>query len=274
MATQAGSSKTSTEQEKHVEQPQLKLLSKKELSGVSKFSISNNGGTKSNTLCRLGEEDGMMQQHLVKATNQSDEKGISSNIEFNHLEQQHSNVTTLYGVVEHAKESLQMFDVKAGESNEDNNIPLLNNIREAQCNSSAVESLEEKGDFFNDLVNAIKRIKSRILAFQLCSNLVDSTKKSAGGPLHKVANLKSPKIQRKDMAAGIQLSCTRSLLEGHRLMNQQTDESSCKGENMISANAFEEPFSAGNESFSQSQVGGYQNYRLHTNVESAKSIEG
>ncbi|XP_061355862.1 uncharacterized protein LOC133300355 [Gastrolobium bilobum] len=300
LATQEGISKTSIEQEKNVaelqskspmaanisqspvkyptcsemtsqknEQPHLRLLSKKELPELSKFSISNNVGTNSKSLCSLGEENSMMQQNLVKATNLSNEKGILPNTENN-------NVNTLYGVGEHAKESRQIFGAQAGESNEDNNIPLTNKIHETQCDSSAarrVESPDQKGDFSNDLINAMKRIESRILALQLCSNLMDSTKNSAGQHTrHKVANLDNPVIQRKDGTAVGQLSCGRSLLDGHRLMNQQTGKVSCKGENLISANEFEEPFLAENETLNQSQVA-CQNLGLHYSAESAKSVD-
>ncbi|XP_045815822.1 basic-leucine zipper transcription factor A [Trifolium pratense] len=247
-------------------QPQLELLCKKELSN---FSMSDNGGTKSKTLSSLGEENGMMQQ------NRSNE-GTSPNIDSNHHEQHHNNVNVLYGLGDHAEESLQMLDKKAGESsNDDNTMPLLNNIREVECNSSAArfaECLAQKSDFSDDLVNAIKRIESRILAFKICSNLVDSSKNGTVRDLsHKVANLGSPKLQRKDSAARSQLSSKRPLWEGHRLMNQHTCDSSSKGENLITANAVEEPFLSRNESSNQSQVA-YQNCGLHTNPESAKSI--
>lgn len=58
----------------------------------------------------------LMQQNLVEATNQSNEKGISPSIESDNHEQLHNG--------EHAKEPLQLFDGKAGKSSEDNNIPL------------------------------------------------------------------------------------------------------------------------------------------------------
>ncbi|KAJ1417965.1 hypothetical protein SESBI_16232 [Sesbania bispinosa] len=306
MGTQAGISKASFEQEKHVavpqskspmatnvsqtsveyptsskmtsqkdEQPQLKLLSKKVLPEPLKFSISDTEGGKSRTLCSLGEENSMMQQNFVKATSLSNEKGILPNTENSHHERQHSNVDILYGIGEHAKESSQMVGAKAGESSEDNNIPLMNIIHEAQHNSSVasqVESVDQKGDFSDDLVNAIKRIESRILAFQLCSNMMDSSKNSAGHhTMHKVANSETTEILRNDGAAGSQFSCRRSLLEGHRLMNQQTDRSNCQSENLISAN-FEEPFLTGNRSSSQSQVA-YQNHGLNTSTESTKNID-
>ncbi|MCI26261.1 putative serine/threonine-protein kinase, partial [Trifolium medium] len=35
-----------------------------------------------------------------------------------------------------------MLDKKAGESNDDNTMPLLNNIREVECNSSAARFAE------------------------------------------------------------------------------------------------------------------------------------
>ncbi|KAJ1386717.1 hypothetical protein SESBI_40573 [Sesbania bispinosa] len=252
------------------EQPPLKLLSKKELPEPLKFSIFDTEGGKSKTLCSLGEENSMMQQNFVKATSLSNEKGILPNTESSHHERQHSNVDILYGIGEHAKESSQMVDAKAGESNEDNNIPLMNIIHEAQHNSSVasqVESVDQKGDFSDDLVNAIKRIESRILAFQLCSNMMDSSKNSAGHhTMHKVANSETTEILRNDGAAGSQFSRRRSLLEGHRLMNQPTDRSSCQSENL------EEPFLTGNKSSSQSQVA-YQNHGLNTSTESAKNVD-
>lgn len=307
MATQAENSKKLTEQEKLVtmpqskssmatnisqttekyqtrgtmslqkdQQPQLELLSKKDLSELSNISISDIRGTESKTLCSLGEENGMMQHNVVKEQNQCNE-GISPNIESNHHEQQqHDNVNTLYGLDEHAEESLQMLDVKADESNEENNMPLQNDIREAECNSSAArfaECVEQKGDFSDDLVNAMKRIESRILAFQLCSKLVDSSKNGAvGHPLHKVANLGSPEMPREDNAARSQLCSNRSLLEGYMIKNHQTDKSSSKVEKLSSKNAVDEPFLARSESSSPNQVAN-QNCGFHTNTESAKNVD-
>ncbi|KAI5391280.1 hypothetical protein KIW84_076213, partial [Lathyrus oleraceus] len=296
-ATKAGNSKTSIEQEKLVtvpqsksavannnsqtsennqtrsktalqkdEQPQLELLCNKEQSKLSNFSISDTGGTESRTLRSLGEENGMMQHNLVKEQNQSNEDALP-NRENNHHEQQHNNVNALYGHGKHAEESLRMLDTKVGESNNDNNMPLQSASRFSEC-------LKQKGDFSDDLVNAIKRIESRILAFKLCSNLVESSKSNSAvrDPLHKVANLESPKIQRKVSAARSHFNCKKSLLEGHRLMDQHTRDSSSKGENLISESAAEEPFLDRNESSSQSQVA-YQNCWLRTvNAESAKSV--
>ncbi|KAI5444194.1 uncharacterized protein LOC127128435 [Lathyrus oleraceus] len=296
-ATKAGNSKTSIEQEKLVtvpqsksavannnsqtsennqtrsktalqkdEQPQLELLCNKEQSKLSNFSISDTGGTESRTLRSLGEENGMMQHNLVKEQNQSNEDALP-NRERNHHEQQHNNVNALYGHGKHAEESLRMLDTKVGESNNDNNMPLQSASRFSEC-------LKQKGDFSDDLVNAIKRIESRILAFKLCSNLVESSKSNSAvrDPLHKVANLESPKIQRKVSAARRHFNCKKSLLEGHRLMDQHTRDSSSKGENLISESAAEEPFLDRNESSSQSQVA-YQNCWLRTvNAESAKSV--
>ncbi|KAL5080867.1 hypothetical protein RYX36_009288 [Vicia faba] len=296
-ATQAGSSKTAIEQEKLVtvpqsksavadnvfltsennqtrskmalqkdEQPEVEFLCNKEQSKPSNFSIYDTGGTKSRTLSSLGEENGMMQRNLVKEQNQSNEDALP-NIESNHHEQQHDNVNALYGLRKHAEESLQMLDTKVGESSNDNNMPLQSASRFSEC-------LEQKGDFSDDLVNAIKRIESRILAFKLCSNLVEPSKSNSAvcDPLHKVANLESRKIQRKDSAARSQFNCKKSLLEGNRPMDQHICDSSSKGENLISESAAEEPFLDRNESLSQSQVA-YQNCRLHTNnSESAKSV--
>ncbi|CAI8593766.1 unnamed protein product [Vicia faba] len=296
-ATQAGSSKTAIEQEKLVtvpqsksavadnvfltsennqtrskmalqkdEQPEVEFLCNKEQSKPLNFSISDTGGTKSRTLSSLGEENGMMQCNLVKEQNQSNEDALP-NIESNHHEQQHDNVNALYGLRKHAEESLQMLDTKVGESSNDNNMPLQSASRFSEC-------LEQKGDFSDDLVNAIKRIESRILAFKLCSNLVEPSKSNSAvcDPLHKVANLESRKIQRKDSAARSQFNCKKSLLEGNRPMDQHICDSSSKGENLISESAAEEPFLDRNESLSQSQVA-YQNCRLHTNnSESAKSV--
>ncbi|XP_058750085.1 uncharacterized protein LOC131623076, partial [Vicia villosa] len=296
-ATQAGNSKTSIEQEKHVtvlqsnsavadnisqtsennqtrskmdlrkdQQPQLELLRNKEQLKLSNFSISDTRGTESRTLSSLGEENGMMQHNSVKEQNQSNEDALP-NIESSHHEQQHNNVNALYGLGKHSEESLEMLDTKVGESNNDKNMSLQSASRFSEC-------LEQKGDFSDDLVNAIKRIESRILAFKLCSNLVESSKSNSAvrDPLHKSANLESPKIQRKDSAARSQFNCKKSLWEGHRLMDQHTCDSSSKGENLISESAAAEPFLDRNESLSQSQVA-YPNCRLHTNnAESAKSV--
>ncbi|KAK7314800.1 hypothetical protein VNO77_33328 [Canavalia gladiata] len=278
IATRAGISKTSFDQEKHValvesespvsvnisqsfvkyptcskmtsekdEQLQLKLLSMKGLTELSKFSISDDGGTKIKTLCSVGEESSMMQQSSSKATNLYNENGILPNTENSYHHQQHNSVNALYSDGEHTKESLQMLDAKAGEQNEENNISLVNRSHESQSNSNVVECPDQKSDFSEDLVNAIRRIESRILAFQLRSNLLDSTKSSAGRhTMHKVTNSDSS------------------------VMNQKTCKSSCKGENSISANAFEEPFCARKESLSQMAN---QNPWLRTSAESAKSIE-
>ena len=70
------------------EQPQLKLLSKKELPELSKFCISDDGGTKCNTLCSIGEDSSVMQQNSVKETNLPNDNGIFPNIESNLNKQQ------------------------------------------------------------------------------------------------------------------------------------------------------------------------------------------
>ncbi|XP_029126915.1 uncharacterized protein LOC109797850 isoform X2 [Cajanus cajan] len=242
----------------------------------SKLSISDDGGTKCKILCSIGEESSMMQQNAVKATNLSNDNGVLPNTESNHNKQQHHDVNALYDDGERAKESLRMFDAKDSEQNEENNISLMSRIHEAQSNSNAarqVEYSDQKGDFSGDLVNAIKRIESRILAFKICSNLVNSSKSSAGHhTTHEAANSDSPVIQRINGASGSQLSCGKSLLEGHRLMSQKTCKPSSKGENLDSANAFEEPYFAEHESLSQSKMAN-QNYCLHPSAESAKSID-
>ncbi|KAL2320034.1 hypothetical protein Fmac_029003 [Flemingia macrophylla] len=258
--TEAGVSKTSSEQEKDVvvqeskslvsanisqssvkyppcsemtpeKEEQLKLLSKKELPELSKFSISEDGGTKCKTLCNIGEESSMMQQSTVKATNLSNDNGALPKKESSHNKQQHNDVNALYGDGERAKESLRMFDAKDSEQYEANNISLLNRIHEAQSNSNAarkVEYLDQKGDFSDDLVNVIKRIESQILAFKLCSNSMDSTSSGAGHhTTHETANSDSPVIQRKNGASGSLLSCGTSLFEGHRLVTH-TDAESAK----------------------------------------------
>ncbi|KRH38849.1 hypothetical protein GLYMA_09G162200v4 [Glycine max] len=218
-----------------------KMTSVKDL---SKFSISDDGGTKCNTLFSIGEESSIMQQNSVKETNLPDDNDILSNIESSLHKQQHNDVNVLYGDGEHAKESLQMFDAKDGEQNEANNMSLQ--IHEAQSNSNVarqVEHPDQKGDFSDDLVNAIKRVESRILSFQLSSNLSDST--NAGHhTTHEAANSDSPVIQTNNGALGSQMSGGKSLLEGHSLMNQKTCKASCEGENSISANAFVETFCA------------------------------
>ena len=147
----------------------------------------------------------MMQHNLIKATLyliRMAKDGISPNNE------QHNNVDTLDGVGEHAKESRQMFEAKVGESNEDKSISLLSRIHEFHYNSSAaghVESLDQKGDFFDYFLNVMKRIESLTFALQLCSNLVDSTKNSANHQtMHKVANIDSANMQRKNEIAGSQ----------------------------------------------------------------------
>ncbi|CAJ1952343.1 unnamed protein product [Sphenostylis stenocarpa] len=254
----------------------LKLVSKKQLPELSKFRMSDDEGTKCGTLCSVGEESSGMQQNSVKVTNLSNDNDILPNTESSHSKQQYNDVNALYGDGEHGKESTQMFDAKDGEQNEENNVLLLNRIHEAQRNSNAagqIEHLDQKGDFSDDLVSAIKRIESRILAFQICSNVVDSTKNSAGHRItHEAANSDSPVLQRNNGASGSQMSSGESLLKGHRLMNQKTFKPSCKDENSISANAFEEPFSAGKESLSQSQRAN-QNRCLHSSAESAKNID-
>lgn len=251
------------------EQPPLELEPAKLLN----FRISDTEGTKSKTLSSLGGI--MMQQNLAKEQNQSSD-GISPKIESNHHEQQHNNVNALYDLGDHEEESLRMLDTKAVECNKENNMPLLSDIREDECTSGAArfaECLEQKGDFSDDLVNAIKRIESRILAFKLCSKLADSSKNGAvRNPLNKVANSGSPKLQRKDSAARNQLSSKTPILEEHRLMNQHTCNSSSKGENLIPENAVEKPFLARNESLSQSHAV-YKKCGLHTNAESAKDVD-
>ncbi|KAK7380150.1 hypothetical protein VNO78_32604 [Psophocarpus tetragonolobus] len=255
------------------EKSQLQLLSK-ELPVFTKFSISDDGGTECEKLCRMGEKSSTMQQNSVHATNLSNGNGILLNTESSHNKQQHNDVDAFYGDDEHEKESLLMIDPKDSEQNEENNISLMSRIHEAQSNSNAVRQVElsdQMGDFSDDLVKTIKRIESRILAFQLCSNLVDSTKNSAGHhTTHEPANSDSPVRQSIDGASGSQLSSGKSLLEGHRLMNQKTCKPGYKGENSISVNAFEEPFFSGNELLSQSQMAN-KRHSLHTSVESAKS---
>ncbi|CAL0333774.1 unnamed protein product [Lupinus luteus] len=260
----ANSSRSSVKYPQMDELPQLKLLRKKQVPELSKFSFSDNGGTNTETLSRC--ENSVMQQNLVKATNLSDEKSSLLNIETTHHEQQYNDVNDLYGIDELEKEQLQMVDAIAGESN---NISLPSASRQ-------VESLDQKGDFSDDLVNSIKRIESRILALRLCSNLVESTKNSTGhNTMHKVANLDSPVIQRKDETAGSQFSRKRPPLDGNRLMKQQLQHmgiSSYNGEGLVSSNAFEEPFPGRNESWRQSQVP-YQNHGLHISAESARSTD-
>jgi len=203
-----------------------------------------------------------MQQNSVKETNLPDDNDILSNIESSLHKQQHNDVNVLYGDGEHAKESLQMFDAKDGEQNEANNMSLQ--IHEAQSNSNVarqVEHPDQKGDFSDDLVNAIKRVESRILSFQLSSNLSDST--NAGHhTTHEAANSDSPVIQTNNGALGSQMSGGKSLLEGHSLMNQKTCKASCEGENSISANAFVETFCAVN-----------QNHWLHNSAKYANSMD-
>ncbi|KAL5173924.1 Protein KOKOPELLI [Glycine soja] len=261
---------------KEEQQPQLKLLSKKELPELSKFCISDDGGTKCNTLCSIGEESSVMQQNSVKETNLPNDNGIFPNIESNLNKQQHNDVNALYGDGENTEESLQMFDAKAGEQNEENNMSLQSRIQEAQSDSNAAKQVEhpdQKGDFSDDLVNAIKRIESRILAFQLCSNLSGSTKNSAGlHTTHEAANSDCPVIKRNNGASGSQMNSGKSLLDGRRLVNQKTCNESSKGENSISSNALVEPFCAVNGSLSQSQMAN-QNRWHHNGAESAKSID-
>jgi len=258
------------------EQPQLRLISRKQLSELSKFSISDDGGTKCKTLCCIGEESNKMQPNTVKATDLSNDNDSLPNTESIHSKQQQNDVNPLYGDGVDAKESLQMFDAKDDEQNEENNALLLNRIHEAQRNSNAagqVEHPDQKGDFSDDLVNAIKKIESRILAFQICSNVMDSTKNSAGHlTSHEAANSDSPVIQRKSGVSGSQISSGKSLLKGHRLMSQKTFKLSFKDENSISASAFEESFFPGKESLSQSQMAN-QNSWLHNSAESAKNID-
>ncbi|OIW06117.1 hypothetical protein TanjilG_29873 [Lupinus angustifolius] len=263
----ANNSRSSVKYPLTEELPQLKLFRKKQMPELSKFTFSDNGRTNTETLSH--GENNVMQQNLVKATNLSNEKSIVLNIETSHHEQQCNDVNALYGIDELEKEQLQMVDAIAGESNKDNNIPL-------SIASRQVEYLDQKGDFSDDLVNSIKRIESRILALQLCSNLVESTKNSTGhNTMHKVANLDSPVIQIKDETAGSQFSRKRPPLDGNRLMKQQPEHtgiSSYKGGGLVSSNAFEEPFPGGHESWRQNQVP-YQNHGLHTSAESARSTD-
>ncbi|ESW24516.1 hypothetical protein PHAVU_004G137400 [Phaseolus vulgaris] len=258
------------------EQPQLKLISKKQLPELSKFSISDDGGTKCKTLCSIGEESSTMQQNAVMATDVSNDNDSSPNTGSSHSKQQQNDVNPLYGDGEHAKESLRMFDAEDDWQNEENNVLLMNRNHEAQRNSNAdgqVEHLDQKGDFSDDLVSAIKRIESRILAFQICSNVMDSTKNSASHlTTHEAADSDGPVIQRNNGVSGSQMSSGKSLLKGHRLMNQKTFKPSCKDENWISTSAFEESFFAGKEPLSQNQTTN-QNHRLHNSAESAKNID-
>jgi len=258
------------------ELPQLKLISQKQLPELSKFSISDDGGTQCKTLCSIGEESSTMQQNAVKTTDLSNGNDSLPNSESSHSKQQQNDVNPLYGDGEHAKESLQMFDAEDGEKNGENNVLLQNRNHEAQRNSNAagqVEHLDQKGDFSDDLVSAIKRIESRILAFQICSNVMDSTKNSAGHlTTHEAANSDSPIIQRNNGVSGTKMSSGKSLLEGHRLMNQKTLKPSCQDEDMISRSSFEESFFAGKESLSPSQTAN-QNYWLHNSAESSKNID-
>ncbi|XP_047150558.1 uncharacterized protein LOC124822577 [Vigna umbellata] len=258
------------------EQPQLRLISKKQLPELSKFSISDDGGTKCKTLDCIDEESSSMQQNAVKATGLSDDIDSLPYTESIHSKQQQNDVNPLYGDGEDAKESLQMFDSKDDEQNEKNNVILLNRIHEAQRNSDAagqVEHLNQKGEFSDDLVNAIKRIESRILAFQICSNVMDSTKNSAGHlTTLEAANSDGPAMQRNSGVSGNQMSSGKSLLKGHRLMSQKTFKSSCKDENSISESAFEESLFRGKESLNQSQMAN-QNYCLQNSAESAKNID-
>ncbi|XP_022639967.1 uncharacterized protein LOC106769791 isoform X6 [Vigna radiata var. radiata] len=258
------------------EQPQFRLISKKKLPELSKFSISDDGGTKCKTLGCIGEESSTMQQNAVKATGLSDDIDSLPYTESIHSKQQQNDVNRLYGDGEDAKESLQMFDAKDDEQNEENNVILLNRIHEAQRNSDAagqVEHLNQRGEFSDDLVNAIKRIESRILAFQICSNVMDSTKNSAGHlTTLEAANSDGPAMQRNSGVSGSQISSGKSLLKGHRLMSQKTFKSSCKDENSIAESAFEEPLFPGKESLNQSQMAN-QNFCLQNSAESAKNID-
>ncbi|KAK7270721.1 hypothetical protein RJT34_26085 [Clitoria ternatea] len=254
-------------------QSSVKYPTCRKLQEMSTFSISEYGGTKGKTLCSVGEENGLIQNSPVTAIDLSNDKDTLPNTQDIHQELQHNNENTLHGVDQDVRETLKVLDTKTGEFNEDNKTTLLNRIHEIPSNYDAarqVESLDPKGDFADDLVNSIKRIESRILAFQLCSNLVDSTKNSAGHhTMQKAANSDSPVTQRNSGASGSQPSCGKPLLEGHRLMNQKTCKPSCKGANSISANAFEEPFLAENESLSQTQMAN-KNHWPHTSVTSAK----
>ncbi|KAE9592929.1 hypothetical protein Lalb_Chr19g0134401 [Lupinus albus] len=242
------------------------MLHKKQVPKLSKFTFSDNEGTNTDTLSHF--ESNVMQQNLVKAINLSDadEKGILPNTETNHHEQQCNDANALYGIDELEKEQLQMVDAIVGESNKDNNISL-------PSASIQVEPLDQKGDFSDDLVNSIKRIESRILALQLCSNLVESKNSSAGyNTMHKVTKLDSPVIQRKYGTVGTQFSHERSPLSGNRLMKQQLEHTGISSykDDLISSSAFEEPFPGRNESWRQSQVP-YQNHGLHTSAESTRS---
>lgn len=219
------------------EQPQL--LSNKADPCLSNSSISDKGETK-RTICSVGEESSMMQKNLVKATHLFNDKAILPIEERSHHE--HNSVSSFH-VGEHSKEPLEMFEAKAGKFKEINETPLLNRTNDIQCNadaSSGDEPPDEEGDISTDLVNAIKRIESRILALQLCSSLLHSKKSSAGDQsMHKITNSDSPVLQKTEGIAG------------NGIMNQQASRLTSKGKNLTSANAFDEPISTGNESLSK-----------------------
>ncbi|KAF7840159.1 Protein KOKOPELLI [Senna tora] len=204
------------------EQPQMKLPAKKVDPWLSQSSISNKGKNKGKTLCRIGEESSSMME-------------FSSRSSFS--EQQH-NVSTFH-VGEDLKEPLEMFQTKAYEFKEVNETPLLSRIHEIQRNpnaSNCVEPLDEEENISNDLVNAIKRIESRILALQLCSYLALSKKSSAGEQsMHKENNSDNPIVQKNEGTAGNELGSGKPLLDRNRL-NQQTSQLTSKGKNLTLAN--------------------------------------
>ncbi|MED6192389.1 hypothetical protein PIB30_009752 [Stylosanthes scabra] len=137
------------------EQSQKKLISEIEVKG----SISDDGRTNNPIVSSLGEKI-----DLVNATTfpiEYNDVNISSNVD---------------------------------ESYKDKNSPLLSTVHEFQHNSSAIGQ-DQKDDFCNDLLNAMKRIESRIFALQLCSNLASSPKNSADKQtMPEVTNLDRPHI--------------------------------------------------------------------------------
>ncbi|MED6124981.1 hypothetical protein PIB30_064061 [Stylosanthes scabra] len=152
------------------EESQKKLISEIEVKG----SISDDGRTNNPIVSSLGEKIDLVNAKTTFPIEYSNSPRKEST-----LEQEHNNVNISSNV---------------DESYRDKNSPLLSNVHEFQHNSSATGP-DQKDDFCDDLLNAMKRIESRMFALQLCSNLASSPKNSADKQtMPEVRNLDRPHI--------------------------------------------------------------------------------
>ncbi|KAI4299090.1 hypothetical protein L6164_032581 [Bauhinia variegata] len=223
------------------EQSQFSLLAKQAVSGPSKSSIAVNRETNRKRLRSLGEES----------------SAVWPNKDTNHHQRQLKNINTFHG---------------ADESKEANEVTCLDRTCQIQGNSNAanwVEPLDGEGDFSKDISNSVKRLESRILAMQLCSNMVDSTKNMVSRhSINKLAD--NPVIQRKKGVERSQLGSGWPLLEENGLRNQHTRELTSKDKNLTSANEFRDLLVlTGNRSSSQPAN---QKNKLHSPTLPVKSI--